>query len=125
VGPMLNAYRDGLDTAAAIQKVCKVDKDAFEKGYKAYVTDVVKAIPSGGKKAAADKPMTLAELEKAHEKDPDDVNVAARLADQYSRRRKSADARKLVEQVLKKEPGHPLASIVKARLLTAAGDEDG
>jgi cellulose synthase operon protein C len=105
--------------------VCKVDKDAFEKGYRAYVTDVVKAIPSGGKKAAADKPMTLAELEKAHEKDPDDVNVAARLADQYSRRRKSADARKLVEQVLKKEPGHPLASIVKARLLTAAGDEDG
>src|SRR5260221_14586099 len=69
IGPMLNAYRDGLDTAAAIQKVCKVDKDAFEKGYRAYVTGVVKAIPSGTKKAGPEKPMTLAELEKAHEKD--------------------------------------------------------
>jgi tetratricopeptide (TPR) repeat protein len=123
VGPMLNAYRDGMDTAAAIRTVCKVDKDAFEKGYKAYVTEVVKAIPSV-KKAAAEKPMTLAELEKAHEKDPDDMDVAARLADQYSRRKKSADARKLAEKVLEKQPGHPLASIVKARLLTAAGDED-
>jgi uncharacterized protein HemY len=122
---MLNAYKDGLDTAAALQKVCKVDKDAFEKGYKAYVTQVVKAIPSGGKKEAAEKPMTLAELEKAHEKDPDDVDIAARLADQYSRRRKAADARKLAEKVLEKKPGHPLASIVKARLLTQAGDEDG
>jgi tetratricopeptide (TPR) repeat protein len=125
VGPMLNAYRDGLDTAAAIQKVCKVDKDAFEKGYKAYVTEVVKAIPSGGKKATPDKPMTLADLEKAHEEKPDDLDIAARLADQYSRRRRAADARKLAEQVLAKKPGHSLASIVKARLLTQAGDEAG
>jgi cellulose synthase operon protein C len=125
VGPMLNAYREGLDTAAAIQKVCKVDKDAFEKGYKAYVTQIVKAIPSVEKKGPGDKPMTLAELEKAHEDNPNDIEVAAKLADQYSRRKKAADARKLAEQVLKKKPGHPLASIVKARLLTQAGDEDG
>ena len=32
--------------------------------------------------------MTLAELEKAHEKDPDDLDIAARLADQYSRRKR-------------------------------------
>jgi tetratricopeptide (TPR) repeat protein len=125
IGPMLNAFRDGLDTAAALQKVCKVDKDAFEKGYHAYVTEVVKSIPSGGKKPAADKPMTLAELEKAHDKDPDDLDVAARLADQYSRRKRSADARRLVEKVLDKKPGHALASIVKVRLLTSAGDEEG
>jgi tetratricopeptide (TPR) repeat protein len=125
IGPMLNAFREGLDTAGALQKVCKVDKDAFEKGYRAYVAEIVKAIPSGGKKHAADKPMTLAELEKAHDKDPNDADVAARLADQYSRRKRSADARRLVEQVLEKKPGHALASIVKVRLLTLAGDEDG
>ncbi|HEX3149165.1 MAG TPA: tetratricopeptide repeat protein [Gemmataceae bacterium] len=125
VGPMLNAYRDGLDTAAAIQKVCKVDKDAFEKGYMAYVTQIVKAIPSIEKKGPGEKPMTLAELEKAHEDNPDDLDIAAKLADQYSRRKRAADARKLAEQVLKQKPGHPLASIVKARLLTQAGDEDG
>jgi cellulose synthase operon protein C len=125
VGPMLNAFRDGLDTAGALRKVCKVDKDAFEKGYHAYVTEVVKAIPSGGSKSSPDKPTTLAELEKAHEKDPNDIDVAARLADQYSRRRKASDARKLVDTVLEKKPGHATASIVKARLLSAGGDDDG
>ena len=77
--------------------------------------------------------MTLAELEKAHEKDPDDLDVAARLADQYSRRKRAADGRKLAEKVLDKKPGHPLASLVKARLLSAgrrrgggqAGDRSG
>jgi tetratricopeptide (TPR) repeat protein len=123
VGPMLNACRDGLDTAGALQKVCNVDKDAFEKGYRAYVTEVVKAIPSGGKRTT-EKTMTLAELEKAHEKDPQDMDLAARLADQYSRRKRSVDARKLVDTVLEKRPGHPLASIVKFRLLTNAGDEE-
>jgi tetratricopeptide (TPR) repeat protein len=124
IGPMLNAFRDGLDTSAALSKVCKVDKDAFEKGYRGYVAEVVKAIPSAGKREP-EKPMTLAELEAAHEKDPDDIEVTARLADQYSRRKKAADSRKLAEKVLEKKPGHPLASIVKARLLAAAGDEDG
>ena len=123
VGPMLNAFRDGLDTGAALQKVCRVDKDAFEKGYRGYVSEVVKSIPSAGKKEA-EKPMTLAELEKAHAKDPDDLDVAARLADQYSRRKRAGDGRKLAEKVLDKKPGHPLASIVKARLLSLAGDDD-
>ena len=35
---------------AALQKVCKVDKAAFEKGYRAYLDEVVKAIK--GKPAA-------------------------------------------------------------------------
>ena len=32
---MLAAYRDGLSTAEVIQRVCKVDKATFEKGYRA------------------------------------------------------------------------------------------
>src|SRR5262249_44279808 len=32
VGALLAAYRDGLDTDAAIAKVCKVSKEEFEKG---------------------------------------------------------------------------------------------
>ena len=124
LGPMLNAYRDGLDTAAALKKVCKVEKDAFERGYRVAVAEVVKAIPAGGKRAP-EKPMTLAELEKAHKKDPADPDVAARLADQYARRKKAADARKLADAVLDEHPGHPLASIVKARLLANAGDDEG
>ncbi len=123
IGPMLNAFREGKDTAAALQSVCGVDKDAFEKAYKAHVAEIVKAIPSGGKKAD-EKPMTFAELKKAHEKEPDNVDVTARLADQFSRRKEAAEARKLAEEALKKQPGHALASVVKARLLAAGGDEE-
>ncbi|WP_020469275.1 tetratricopeptide repeat protein [Zavarzinella formosa] len=124
VGPLLTAYRDGLDTQRAIEKVCKVPLGQFEQGYRQFITDLVKSIPSS-KPTVAEKPMTLAELEKAHTDKPNDVDVSARLADQYSRRRKAADARKLAEAVLTAEPGHVQASIVKARLLVAAGDEEG
>lgn len=124
IGPMLNAFRDGLDTAAALQTVCKVDKAAFEKGYRAYLAEVVKAIPSGAAKTDAGKPMTLAELEKAHEANPDDPDTAARLARQYLGRRRAADARKLVDQILTKHPGHAEAAIVKAQLLKQAGDDE-
>ena len=106
-----------------MKRVCKVEKEVFERGYRAHVADVVKAIPNGGKRVV-EKPMTLAELEKAHEKDVNDVDISARLADQYARRKKAADARKLAEAVLEKQPGHPLASLVKARLLSQAGDDE-
>ena len=61
--------------------------------------------------------MTFGELEAAHKKDPEDLDIAARLAGEYSRRGKPAEARKLVDAVLDKEKGHPAASLVKARLL--------
>lgn len=122
VGKLLDAYREGLDNSAALMKACKVDKAAFEKGYRAKVEALVKSIPAAPR--PAEKAMTLAELEAAHEKEPDNVEVAAQLADSYSRRKRPAEAKKLAEQVLEKEKGHGLASIVKARLLTAGGDED-
>jgi tetratricopeptide (TPR) repeat protein len=120
VGGMLNAYRDGLDTAAAIKQVCKVEKTEFEKGYREYLDEVVKGI----KGRPAEKPMTLAQLQAAHEKNPDDLDIAARLAEQYAERNRNADARKLVEAVLTKKKLHPLANYVKAELLRKAGDED-
>ena len=98
-------------------------RPTFEKGYRAYVEEVVKPYRSAGKKAE-EKPMTFAELEEAHKKNPDDPDLAARLADQYFRRNKAAEARKLADAVLEKKPGHPLASVVKARLPARAGDDD-
>lgn len=124
VGPLLTAYREGLDTNRAIEKVCKVPIGQFEQGYRQFITELVKSIPSS-KRSMPDKAMTLSELEKAYEKEPENLQLAARLADQYSRRKRAADARKLVEKVLTEEPGHVQASVVKARLLTAAGDEEG
>ena len=122
VGKMLDAYHDGLETAAAIRKVCKVDVATFEKGYKAYVTKIVQSIPTSGK--SSDKAMTLDELKKAHEKDPDDIGIAASLAEQYARRKRNDDARKLADEILEKEKNHPIASVVKGKLLIADGEEE-
>ena len=69
--------------------------------------------------------MTFAELETAHKKTPDDADLAARLAAEYSRRGKSPEARKLADAVLAREKGHPAASLVKARLLQRDKDAAG
>ena len=115
IGKMLNAFRDGLDNPAAIQKVCGIDKVAFEKGYREFIAGIVEKIPASRSKT--EKPMTLAELEKAVQKQQDDLDLAARLASEYLRRRQTAEARKLADKILAVKKGHPLASVVKARLL--------
>jgi tetratricopeptide (TPR) repeat protein len=120
IGEMLAAYRDGLDTAAAISKVCKVDKAAFEKGYRAYLDEVVKTIQGG----PVEKPMTYRQLVKAHEEEPDNLDVSARLAEQCRIRGQKEEARKLVDAVLAKKSTHPLASYVKAVLKEAAGETE-
>jgi tetratricopeptide (TPR) repeat protein len=123
IGKLLDSYRDGVDTAAVLKAVCGVEKVDFERGYRGYVEQVAKA--GGGAARRPEKPMTLAELEAAHQKDPADPDVMARLANEYARRNKPAEARKLVDAALEKERGHPLASVVKARLLSRAGDAAG
>lgn len=120
VGELLVAFRDGLDSGAAVAKVCKVSTEEFEKGYKEYLNEVVKTLK--GKPAA--KPLTFTQLKAEHEKDPDNVDVAAQLAEQHLVRKRVGDARKLADAVLAKNKTQPLALYVKAKLLQAAGDED-
>ncbi|HMC65752.1 MAG TPA: tetratricopeptide repeat protein [Gemmataceae bacterium] len=119
-GQLLQAYADGLDTTAAISKVCKVDKATFEKGYRAHLDKVVQSL--GGK--PAEKPKDFKTLRQEHEDKPDDPEIAARLAEQYLLRRRNTEARRLVDKVLAKNMRHPLAAYVKARLLLQAGEED-
>jgi hypothetical protein len=119
IAGLLDAFRLGLDANDAIRRACGIDKSALEKGYSAYLRTLVKAAPR------VEKPMTIAELEAAHKNTPDDANVAARLAAEYSRRGKAPDARKLADAVLAKEKGHPGASLVKARLLQRDKDLAG
>ncbi len=115
IGKMLNAFRDGLDNAGAIHKVCGIDKATFEKGYQKFLAGITDKIPPSRSKA--EKALTLAELEKAVEKNPDDLDLSAKLAGEYLRRRQTAEARKLADKVLEEKKTHPLASVVKARLL--------
>lgn len=119
IGGLLAAFADGTDTASAIQKVCKVDKAAFEKGYLKHLDKVVGEIR--GK--PAEKVLTFVEARKAHQEDPANNDVAARLAEFYLKRDK-AQARKLADEVLARKKGHPLACYVKAQLLSAGGEDE-
>ena len=120
VGKVLDAYRGGANTGAALKAAVGVEQGAFEAGYRAYVTEVVR-----GKGMRREKSLTFPELEAAQKAQPDNPDLAARLAGEYLRRNKAAEATQLVEAALKAEPGHPLASVVKARMLDAAKDTAG
>lgn len=120
VTEMLTAYRDGKSTPAAIRQVCGVEIDAFEKGYKAHVRGLVQKL----KGKPPEKAMTLAELEAARAKAPDDADLTARLAEQYLKRRRNREARELADTVLDTNAKHGLALYVKAQLLQNAGEED-
>jgi Tfp pilus assembly protein PilF len=116
---MLAAYKDGLDTPAALRRVCGVEPAAIEAGYREHVQAIIKAVP--GK--PAEKAVAFSKLQEANAKNPDDADTAAKLAEQLLRRKKAAEARKLADGVLAKQPNHPLANLVKAKLMLAAGDD--
>jgi tetratricopeptide (TPR) repeat protein len=120
VGELLQAFAAGLDTPAAIQKVCHESKQTFESSYRAYVNDLVKSLQP----YAPAKQLSFLELQKAHESAPQDAEVSARLAEQYLIRRDRKEARRLAEDVLAKNPKQMLAAYVKAKLLLDAGDDE-
>jgi tetratricopeptide (TPR) repeat protein len=120
VGGMLNAYRDGLDTEAALRRVCKVSKEAFEKGYRAELQELVKNI--AGKPPV--KGLGFEELKAAHARDPDNADLSAQLAERYLQLGNRPQARTLADAALAKHEKQPLASYVKAKLLLDGGDND-
>lgn len=119
IARLLAAYRAGRDTETALRQALGLSLSEFEQGYRKFVRELVGVAPP------RDKPMTLAELETAHKAQPDNPDIAARLAEEYVRRSKPAEARKLAEAVLARQPGHPGAAIVLARLLQRDKDPAG
>jgi tetratricopeptide (TPR) repeat protein len=113
VGQMLEAFRQGLSTPAAIKKVCKVSRAEFEKGYREYLKELVKKIKGKAGRAAR----SFKELEQARKKAPEDLDVAAELAEKQLLRGNNKEALKLSKGVLRKKKNHPLASYVQAELL--------
>jgi tetratricopeptide (TPR) repeat protein len=119
IAKLLEAFRMGLDVNDAIRRACGVELVALERGYWEYLRTLVKDAPRH------EMPLTVAQLEAAHKKSPDDADIASRLAAEYARRGKPADARTLVDRVLAKVKGHAGASLVKARLLQRDKDSAG
>jgi tetratricopeptide (TPR) repeat protein len=118
IGKMLAAFARGLGTAEALQEVCKVDKAAFEKRYRAHVEGVVRSLR--GKKANQ-KPRTLKQLQAEYKKDPGNAEVCAELALRTLPRNR-VQARKYAEQARERNKSHPKACYVLARLARLAGD---
>jgi tetratricopeptide (TPR) repeat protein len=118
IGELLAAYKDGLDTGAAVRRVCKESKADFEKGYRKFLDAEVKKIR--GK--VAEKKKTFAELKAAHEKDPKDADAAAAYAEAALDRRDRIEARKAADAALEQKKDHQLASVVLGRLERIGGN---
>jgi tetratricopeptide (TPR) repeat protein len=120
VGKLLAAFAKGASVDEALAAACsKVDRKTFEKGYRAYLDEVVK--PLLGKRPV-EKKRTLEALQAEYKKKPEDPDLAAEIALRLVSVRK-AEARKLATLALEKKPRHPVASYVLARLASAAGDD--
>jgi tetratricopeptide (TPR) repeat protein len=117
IGDMLAAFRDGLGTAEVVRRVCKVDKETFEKGYREFLDEEIKPL-QGGK--PPEKKRTLAELKKAYEQDSD-LEAGAELAVRYLERDR-VQARKIAVKVLEQKKNHPKATYALARLERLAGN---
>ena len=108
------AYRRGLTTDRAIDDCFHVEKADFEKGYLAYLDEVIKTIRT---RVNEEKPVKFSQLERQLKEKPDDPDLNARMAYEHFARRDYKEARPFADKALKLKPHHPLASYVKARLL--------
>ncbi len=117
---MLSAYRRGLTTDRAIDSCFHVAKADFEKGYLAYLDEVIKTIRT----RVSEEPVKFSVLERQVKEKPDDPDLNAQMAYEHFARRDLKEARPFADKALKLKPHHPLASYVKAQLLVTIGDDD-
>jgi cellulose synthase operon protein C len=115
---MLAAYRDNLNTPAALKREFGVGQQDFERGYVEYVRGVAAGLTVGPAAPNA----SLAELERSHQQNPTDAMLSARLAAAYLGRRDYAQARKLAEAALSDPRAKQAAAYVLARIRLVVGE---
>ncbi|MBX3444447.1 MAG: tetratricopeptide repeat protein [Planctomyces sp.] len=112
---LVDAYRRGLKTPAAIREVFDTSVEEFEAGFSTFLTGVLSGLDDG---RAPELP-GLREAEAAARERPDDADARAELAWAVLNAAPAArarEARELCEAVLVKAPDHPVANAVLARL---------
>ncbi len=117
---MLMAYRRGLTTDRAIADCFQVEKADFEKGYLAYLDEVLKTIRT---RVSEEKPIKFSQLERQLKEKPEDPDLNARMAYEQFARRSYSESRPFADKALELKPHDPLASYVKARLMQSIGDK--
>jgi tetratricopeptide (TPR) repeat protein len=118
---MLDAYRDGLETSEAIERCCGGSVADFEKSYTAHLRELTSELVASG---AAREERSFVELRLAHQSNPDDLDVTAKLAEVHLTRKEYPPARTLAAEALAADPKHQLASFVLARLHLVTGERD-
>ena len=116
---MLGAYRKGADTEKVLQDVVGISRDEFEKGYRQFVDERVKAFLGSLKAGQRERN----ELEAAIEKNPKDVEALAELAKRHVLKKRFREARRLAEQALGVDDSHANANGVMAELFFAVGED--
>ncbi|MDB5388688.1 MAG: tetratricopeptide repeat protein [Planctomycetaceae bacterium] len=118
---LLNAYRDGLSTAKAIEKVCGVKQAEFELGYIAYVKQLASTL-----KAFEDEPEEkTAELRKKHAAEPGNLQIGGQLALTLVKLKQTKEARQVAEKIVEQDPSQPHAAATMALLMIRAEDTKG
>jgi tetratricopeptide (TPR) repeat protein len=117
---MLVSYAQGVATQKAIETNFGVTKDKFEQDYLAYLDEVVAKVRA---RSADDEMPSRSEIQRKLAADPNDADSWAALAYDHFARRELKEARSPADKALQLKPGQPLASYVKARLLTSIDDE--
>ena len=118
---LLNAYREGLPTSKAIEKVCGQSQAEFEKGYVAYVKDLTSKLQT----LEAEPQASIKELRQKLQAAPADSTAAGRLAFALVSQRQTKEARQLAEAALEKAPREPFAAATMAVLAMRAEDLKG
>lgn len=118
---LLNAYRDGLSTAKAIEKVCGVKQSEFEAGYVAYLKDLTSKL-----KAFDEEPdEKISELRMKYTAEPESAVLGGRLALALAKQRQTKEARQIAEKANEADPTQPHAAATMALLQLRAEDNDG
>ena len=118
---LLAAYAENLTTPEAIERVLGVSQEEFERGYRRYVEKLAAEMAS---LAETEEEEDFAALKKRQEAEPDNADLAARLALAYVRRDANTEARQMAATALKLKPKHALATYVLARLRLNAGEPE-
>ncbi len=110
---LIDAYAEGLNTPAALQKSFGMSKAEFEKGYREFLNKQMKGLKGLDWPEEED----IAALKKAAEEKPQDAAALAELANGYLHRGAEKEAADAAERALRLNANDPLAVYVAARLL--------
>jgi len=110
---LLLSYQKQGSTATAIQECFGIKQEEFEKRYHAYLHKIADSLKGYPREAET---LGFRELEKQYKANPEDLDLAGRYAYRLLRLRKKGEARKIAQDVLKKDPAQAQAALTIAQL---------